>query len=147
MLVKILAPGYFARQDMKTPVRYGIWAMAANMVFNLILVWHFDHVGLAMATAMAACFNAGLLAWGLWRLQIWQPTTGWWRWWMTLVLANGTLLIVIWWLNDTALQWLQWNLWQRIGQMLLLTFIGIVVYVTVLLLSGVRRCDFRGPST
>src|SRR5690606_4712219 len=53
MLIKVLAPGYFARQDTRTPVRIGMIAMAANMVFNLMLVWHLRHVGLALATAMS----------------------------------------------------------------------------------------------
>ena len=61
MLVKVLAPGYFSRQDTKTPVRFGIMTLVANMVLNLILVWHFKHVGLALATSMAAFLNAGLL--------------------------------------------------------------------------------------
>ncbi len=54
MLIKVLATGYFSRQDMKTPVKIAIWAMAANMLFNLILVWPLDHVGLALATSLSA---------------------------------------------------------------------------------------------
>ena len=54
MLVKVLAPGFYSKQDIKTPVKFGIWCMAANMLFNLILVWPFDYVGLAMATSLSA---------------------------------------------------------------------------------------------
>ncbi len=61
MLIKVLAPGFFARQDTKTPVKVGIIAMIANMVFNLILIWPLAHAGLALATALSAFLNAGLL--------------------------------------------------------------------------------------
>ncbi len=49
MLIKVLAPGFFARQDTKTPVKVGIIAMVANMVFNLLLIWPLAHAGLALA--------------------------------------------------------------------------------------------------
>ncbi len=51
MLIKILAPGYFARQDTRTPVKIGIIAMVANMAFNLALIWPLQHAGLALATS------------------------------------------------------------------------------------------------
>jgi putative peptidoglycan lipid II flippase len=65
VLIKVLTPGYFARKDTKTPVRIAIAAMVVNLVLNLILIWPLQHVGLALATAIAAWLNAGLLARGL----------------------------------------------------------------------------------
>src|SRR5690606_3902259 len=65
MLIKVLAPGYYARQDIKTPVRIGIIAMVANMAFNLMLAPFLSYVGLALATAMSASLNAFLLYRGL----------------------------------------------------------------------------------
>ncbi|MCP1328729.1 murein biosynthesis integral membrane protein MurJ, partial [Halomonas sp. 707D4] len=67
MLIKVLAPGFFARQDTRTPVKVGIMAMVANMVFNLILIWPLAHAGLALATALSAFLNAGLLGYLLHR--------------------------------------------------------------------------------
>jgi putative peptidoglycan lipid II flippase len=145
MLVKVLAPGYFARQDMKTPVRYGVWAMAANMVFNLALVWHFQHVGLAMATAMSAFLNAGLLGWGLWRQGVWQLAPGWGLWWLRLGLANGVLLAMLLWLRGSVEAWLHWDLWQRIEHLGLLVAGGVLCYLLVLLLSGMRKYHLQGP--
>ena len=145
MLVKVLAPGYFARQDMKTPVRYGIWAMAANMIFNLALIWHFAHVGLAMATAMSAFLNAGLLGFGLWRQQVWQLSPGWSTWVLRLMLANGAMLaLLLWWQAPTS-EWLQWGLMQRVEQMALLVVCGAATYGLVLLLAGLRKFHLRGP--
>jgi len=65
VLIKVLTPGYFARKDTKTPVRIAISAMVVNLGLNLILIWPLQHVGLALATALAAWLNAGLLAYGL----------------------------------------------------------------------------------
>ncbi len=61
MLIKVLAPGFFAQQNIKKPVQIAIVAMVANMVFNLILVWPLKHVGLALATSLSSWLNAGLL--------------------------------------------------------------------------------------
>lgn len=61
MLVKVLAPGFYSRQDTKTPVKFGIWCMVSNMVFNVILAIPFGYIGLAIATSMSATLNAGLL--------------------------------------------------------------------------------------
>lgn len=81
MLIKILAPAFFARQDTRTPVRIAIWAMSLNMVFNLVLILPLAHVGLALATALSSWVNAGMLAWTLAREHrlpqraLWLPAT------------------------------------------------------------------------
>ncbi|MCP4788771.1 MAG: murein biosynthesis integral membrane protein MurJ [Gammaproteobacteria bacterium] len=147
MLIKVLAPGYFARQDMRTPVRFGVWAMAANMVFNLSLIWHFQHVGLAMATSLSAFLNAGLLALGLWRQGVWQPTSGWALWCLQLGSANLAMLGLLLWLRAPVQQWLQWGLWQRLEQLALLVVGGVFCYLIVLLLAGVRQRHLRGHET
>ena len=100
MMIKVLAPHYFARQDTKTPVKIGLIAMLANMAFNLILVWSLDHVGLALATSLSAWLNAGLLLLGLQR-------RGWYRidglpWKRSLQLGLAILLMaqIGWWTPD-----------------------------------------------
>ena len=65
VLIKVLTPGYFARKDTRTPVRIAIVAMVANLGLNLLLIWPLQHVGLALATALAAWLNVALLAGGL----------------------------------------------------------------------------------
>lgn len=78
MLIKVLAPGYYSRQDTKTPVKIGIIAMVANMVLNVAFVvplyfyWHIGHVGLALATAISAALNAALLYRGLHRKALFK---------------------------------------------------------------------------
>ncbi|HBC19351.1 MAG TPA: murein biosynthesis integral membrane protein MurJ, partial [Alcanivorax sp.] len=73
MLIKVLAPGFYARQDTRTPVKIGVIAMLANMAFGAMLVWEWHHVGLATAMALSAWLNAGLLYLGLRRAGVYQP--------------------------------------------------------------------------
>ena len=143
MLIKVLAPGYFARQDTKTPVRVAIIAMAANMAFNLMLVFWLKHAGLALATTLSACLNAGLLFWGLWRTKVFQPQPGWSLYGLRLLLANGCMAAVLLLLEGSVQQWLDWSLWNRVGQMALVVSSGLVVYGATLLLGGVRLRHFK----
>ena len=73
VLIKVLAPGFFAREDTRTPVKIAIVALAANIALILLLIWHLAHVGIALATALAAWLNAGLLGWRLRREGLLQP--------------------------------------------------------------------------
>lgn len=143
MLIKVLAPGFFARQDTKTPVKVGIVAMVANMVFNLLLVWPLAHAGLALATALSAFLNAGLLGWLLRRdgVLVFQP--GWKRYSVQLVGGCVLMGIGLSWLAPEWQQWLDWSLWQRIGWLMLLVVGGAAIYFVWLAALGVRLRHFR----
>lgn len=143
MLIKVLAPGYFARQDMKTPVKIAIQAMSANMLFNLALIYPFAHVGLAAATSMSAFLNAGLLLYGLLKVGVlkWQP--GWVMVWVRLVGGCAVLIALVSWLNVDLQQWLQWDVWQRIWQMSLLVVAGVLGYILTLVVLGLRKTDLK----
>jgi len=145
MLIKVLAPGYFARQDMKTPVRIGIWAMASNMLFNLLLVWQFDHVGLAMATSLSALLNAALLGFGLYRQKIWQPGVGWGVFSLRVLLASLALFGVIYLTYQPINVWLAWDLWQRVAQLAMVVVLGTLAYGVGLVLTGLRWRHLQGP--
>lgn len=138
MLIKVLATGYFSRQDTKTPVKIGIQAAVANMVFNLILIGPFQHVGLAAATSMSAFLNAGLLLYGLLKSGVfhWQP--GWRLMVLRLLAANLAMGVVLVMLAGDVAQWLDWGLAERALQMLMLVMVGVVVYVGTLVLLGLR---------
>jgi putative peptidoglycan lipid II flippase len=72
VLIKVLAPGFFAREDTRTPVKIALIALAFNMVLALALIWPLQHVGIALATAGAAWLNALLLGLGLWRRDLFR---------------------------------------------------------------------------
>ncbi len=73
VLVKVLVPGFFAREDTKTPVTFGLIAMAANVILSLALIWSLAHVGLALATTLAAWLNVALLGTRLVRRKLLVP--------------------------------------------------------------------------
>jgi putative peptidoglycan lipid II flippase len=145
MLIKVLAPGYFARLDMKTPVRIGIWAMVSNMLLNLLLVWHFDHVGLAMATSLSALLNASLLGFGLYRKKIWQPSPGWPVFILRMVVGNMALAAVLYFTVEAPQIWLSWGLWERIFQLSQVIIFGGLAYAFGVLICGLRMRHLQGP--
>jgi len=149
MLIKVLAPGYFARQDMKTPVKIGIIAMVSNMALNLVFVlplywyWNIGHVGLAMATSVSAFLNAFLLWRGLRRSQVYCPQAGWGRLSVQLLFANGVMAVVLLVLSVDVSTWLSWGWQDRAQQMAFTCIVGAITYVVVLLLSGIRPRHLR----
>lgn len=146
MAIKVLAPGYYSRQDTSTPVRIGIVAMVSNMVLNLMLVFVFDlaHTGLALATSLAAMLNAGLLLRGLLIKEIFRFQQGWSVFLMRMLVGNVVMGLFLWWFAGDWQQWLDWNTWHRIQQMAILTIGGFVVYCVGLAATGMRLRHIRG---
>jgi len=142
MLVKVLAPGYFARQDTKTPVKVGVKAMATNMVFNLALIVPLAHVGLALATSLSAAMNAGLLWLGLRREGVFQAQPGWWRFLLRLLAASAVMVGVILLLNKDVAQWLAWGWPQRTSYLGLVVLAAALAYFGTLYALGMRLRDF-----
>lgn len=145
MLVKVLAPGFYARQDTRTPVRFGLVAIAANIVLNVVLVVPMvvygttaPHAGLALATALAGYVNAVLLWRGLRSAGVFQAQSGWGRLWMQIVFANGVMAAVLWLAVPDLEQWLSWDGGARVSALLLWVGAAIVVYAASLALVGLR---------
>lgn len=143
MLIKVLAPGYFSRQDTKTPVKIGIVAMVVNMVLNLMLIWPMAHAGLALATTLSAFLNAGLLLRGLLKEGVFSWQSGWLKWLLRVGLANVAMIAFLVLLAGSPEQWLGFDMWQRVTQMAILVGGGVIIYLLVLLLMGMRLRDLR----
>ncbi|WP_196138388.1 murein biosynthesis integral membrane protein MurJ [Aliikangiella sp. G2MR2-5] len=143
MLIKVLATGFFSRQDTKTPVKIAIKAMATNMLFNLILFFPLKHVGLALATAISATVNASLLYFNLRKQDIFTPDSQWRSWFYKLILANSALIAFIFLLMAPVTEWQAWGLYQRVWNMLILVFGSIAVYAVALVVCGVRFKDLK----
>ncbi|MDC0573947.1 murein biosynthesis integral membrane protein MurJ [Luminiphilus sp.] len=149
MLVKVLAPGFYAREDMKTPVRIGIIAMGTNMVLNLLfvlpLLWWFNigHAGLALATSVSAWLNAVLLYRGL-RLHGVLSITGIPVGWMIrIVLATLLMTLVLWWFTPNITLWENWNALHRGYRLVGLCFGGLCAYAIGLWIQGLRPSMLR----
>ncbi len=140
ILLKILVPGYTARQDMKTPVRIGVIAMISNMVMNLILVFPLDHAGLALATALAAYLNGWLLYKGLRESGVYQPSKGWGLFAFKIVLASIVMTAVLM-QSEPLSDWLMWGVGERALQLFFWISAGFVAYLISLLVVGIRPSD------
>jgi len=149
MLIKVLVPGYFARQDMKSPVRIGIIAIIANIVMKpivvipLVMLWGFGHVGLAFTTAMAAYVNAYLLYRGLRKSEVYSPASNWPTLWLRYGAANLALVAVL--LGFLAFWnfWPDWGVMERILRLAIVCVVGFAAYLLVLFAVGVRLRDFK----
>jgi putative peptidoglycan lipid II flippase len=147
MFIKVLATGYFSKQNTRTPVKIGIVAMVVNMLFNLALFKPFGHVGLAIATSISATVNASLLWIGLCRNGTLTMDRRWWLW-----LARGGLAVVVmgafivWAIGDIE-TWRLATSGQRIWQLTQIITASGVIYVAGLWLLGVRWRELRGHLT
>jgi len=153
-LVKVLAPGYFARQDTRTPVKVGLIAMLTNMVLNVVFVLSLiqleipgAHAGLALATSLSAFVNAGLLFRGLRQRQIYRAGEGWGKLMLQVALACIVMLALLWGLRGDAGQWFQAGSVWRVSHLVLLVAVGAVGYFATLWLSGVRFAPLRHPKS
>ena len=143
MLVKVFAPGYFARQDTKTPVKIGIVAMVSNMVFNLVLVWEYKHVGLALASTLSAFLNAGLLYWGLHRRGVFRLQKHWIPLGLRYLLANAAMVALLLWITPATAEWFRMQGGWRVAWILGVCGAGGAVYVVALTLTGFKWRDLR----
>ncbi|RMC99697.1 murein biosynthesis integral membrane protein MurJ [Aquitalea palustris] len=142
ILVKVLAPGFYARQDIKTPVRIALITLGCTQLMNLMFVFSLKHAGLALSIGLASCLNAGLLLSTLLKRKIYQPQAGWSGFLGKMALAILAMTAVL-----LALQWLlpiHWDghAWQRVCWLTLLVVAGAVTYFASLFALGFRPRQF-----
>lgn len=149
-MVKVLVPGFYARQETRVPVRCGIIALVAGSTMSVSLFWiarwtHFvaPHAGLAFATSFSACVNSTLLYLRLRKDKIYVPGTGWRSFLLRLLLANTAMAIAILLMSVPMTQWLAETLHQRIWRLMELFAVAGVVYFAALAACGMRLQDFR----
>lgn len=145
VMVKVLAPAYFSRQDTRTPVKFGVVAVVANVLCALLLIGPLAHVGLALAISIAGLVNAGLLYRGITSAGSYVPAAGWVRFLAQVALASSTMGVVLWWAAGDAALWLDADVAERIGRLTGLVVGGAAVYVLAMLLSGVRPRHLKAP--
>ena len=143
MLIKVFAPCYYARQDVKTPVKIGIIAMISNMVFNLMLVWHWHHVGLAFASTLSAFLNAGLLYWGLHKKDVYRLDKHWLALGARYFAANAAMTAVLLAITPNLTYWLSngWHL--KVTYLLGVCVAGVATYLVVLTIVGFKWRDLK----
>jgi putative peptidoglycan lipid II flippase len=143
MFIKVLAPGYYARQDTKTPVKIGIIAMVSNMAFNLMLAPFFGFVGLAIATTMSATLNAWLLYRGLKQAGVYYLSKSTKVFIGKLVLSALVMALVVYQLSNDFDVWLAMSFTEQVQQLIVCIGGGCLSYFVMIALLGVRLGDFK----
>ena len=137
--IKVLAPAYYASQDIRTPVRIAVMVLVLTQVFNLALVPVLAHAGLALSIGLGALVNAAWLLWGLRRQGGYAPEAGWGRFIAQVLAACAVLGAWLWW---AAHQWdwaaLHAQPWLRIGLMVGVLAVSAVLYFGALALAGLQ---------
>jgi putative peptidoglycan lipid II flippase len=144
ILVKTLAPAFYSRQDIRTPVRIAVAALVFTQAMNLLLVPRFQVAGLALSIGLGACLNATLLYTGLRRKQIFVPQAGWGRFFAKVLVAVAVMGLLCW-QAESHLDWaaLRATPWLRAGALLGIVAAGGASYFAVLFALGFRLGDFK----
>jgi putative peptidoglycan lipid II flippase len=142
ILVKILAPGFYARQNIRTPVKIGIVTLLATQLMNALFIGWLAHAGLTLSVSLGACLNSAILFYYLRKKGIYQPEPGWLMYFAKVGLAVLALTITLWLGMGSQQSWLVGSGWERILRLTVLVTGGVFVYFVVLALLGFRPKDF-----
>ncbi|WP_147695635.1 murein biosynthesis integral membrane protein MurJ [Vogesella mureinivorans] len=147
ILVKVLAPGFYARQNIKTPVKIALVTLAATQLMNLAFIGTLKHAGLSLSIGLGACLNAGLLYYQLRKHAIYQPAAGWPAFLLKLLLAVAVMAATLLALQHVLpINW-HGHSWQRVMWLTLLVTAGAVAYFAALLAMGIRPRQFMRRTT
>lgn len=142
IVVKVLAPGFYARQNIRTPVKIGLLTLGATQLMNLAFCIPLQHAGLALAIGLGACVNAGLLYYKLRQHRIFQPQPGWAKFGAQLAAGLLTMGAVLWIATGSHESWLAGSTWGRVQRLSLVVLAGAASYFLTLWLVGLRAGQF-----
>jgi putative peptidoglycan lipid II flippase len=147
ILVKVLAPGFYAQQNIKTPVKIALLTLLATQAMNLAFIVPFKHAGLALSIGLASCLNAALLFRGLRQRAVYLPQPGWTRFGLKIAVALMVLAATLWLGMGKEADWLGAPVWTRVTHLSVLVSAGAAAYFATLWLLGFRLRDFRRKGT
>jgi len=144
ILVKVLAPAFYSRQNIKTPVKIAVFTLVATQFMNLVFVFGLDlrHAGLALAIGLGACINAGLLYYHLRKADVYKPQAGWLMFMSKLLLALLAMSAALYFASGADATWLDYSFVHKFGHLSGLVVLGVSVYFLSLWLMGIRLKDF-----
>jgi len=142
IVVKVLAPGFYARQNVATPVRIAVTTLVVTQLLNLLFIRWLQHAGLALSIGLGACLNAALLYRALRRHKIYQPQPGWTEFVMRLTLSVAAMALVLALASPAAAWWLAVRPLTRVAALAGVVGAGGATYFAALYLLGFRLRDF-----
>jgi putative peptidoglycan lipid II flippase len=141
ILVKVLAPGFYARQDIRTPVKIALITLLATQVMNLVFVWPLQHAGLALAIGLGACLNAFLLYRELRQRAVYRPQPGWRAFGLRIGAAVCVMALTLWLATAHEAVWLAASALRRASSLGLVIAAGSATYFATLWITGMRPRD------
>jgi putative peptidoglycan lipid II flippase len=144
ILVKVLAPAFYSRQNIKTPVKIAIFTLIATQAMSMFFVFVLDlkHAGLALAIGMGACINAALLYYHLQKNGVFKPQAGWMLFFGKLAIAVAVMAVALHFAAGEEAKWLQYKVMTKLLYLIYLLMLGSSIYFAALWLMGVRVQDF-----
>lgn len=142
IVLKVLAPGFYSRQNIKTPVKIAIVTLVMTQLMNLAFIGPLKHAGLSLSIGLAACLNASLLYWQLRKQNIFTPQAGWGRFLTRLIIAVLVMAAALFGMLYVMPDWAQGNMAHRLIRLMAVVVVGVVAYFATLALLGFRVKDF-----
>jgi len=142
IVVKVLAPGFYSRQDIKTPVKIAIVTLIMTQVMNLAFIGPLKHAGLSLSIGLAACLNAGLLYWQLRKQQIFTPQPGWSSFLLRLVIAVLVMAAALVGMLYVMPDWSLGTMPYRLLRLMAVVVVGVVAYSPPLAVLGFKVKEF-----
>jgi len=142
ILVKVLAPAFYSRQNIKTPVKIALFTLVATQLMNLAFIGTLKHAGLALSIGLGACLNAGLLYYHLRKANVYQPQPGWVLFMFKLLLAVMAMALALYAAAGASEIWLHYTAMQKLLHLAGLVVLGAATYFAVLWFLGIRIKDF-----
>jgi len=144
MMVKVLASGFYARQDISTPVKVGAFAMVVNTLLCSVFIFYMAHAGLTLASALAGYVNCGMLLVILIKRGVYKPSPGWVKYGIQLAIANSAVVVYLIFANGSVSYWLSFPPLMRLTLLMAHVTAVVVLYILILGITGLRVSHFRG---
>lgn len=142
LLVKVLAPGFYARQNIRTPVRIAIFTLVLTQLMNLAFIGPLKHAGLALSIGLASCVNAALLYWKLRSQNVYEPMPGWGLFFIKVLTALAVMAAVLFATLHVMSDWGQGLMVERLLRLTAVVAAGLLAYFGSLWALGLRLSDF-----
>lgn len=142
IVVKVLAPGFYSRQDIKTPVKIAIVTLILTQVMNLIFIGPLKHAGLSLSIGLGACLNAGLLYWQLRKQNIFTPQPGWMSFLIRLVIAVLVMAAALVGMMYVMPEWSNGTMLFRLLRLMAVVVVGMAAYFATLAVLGFKVKEF-----
>ena len=142
ILIKILAPAFYAQQNIKTPVKIALFTLFCTQFMNLIFIGSLKHTGLALAIGLGACINAGLLFYHLKKGKIFKLSAGWLMFLSKIVFASTVMALSLLYFKGTMDLWINYSAFSRFTHLIVLILFGGTVYFVILRVCKLDISEF-----